>query len=51
LSGKTLRGKTLSGKTLSRTMARRSQTIRVQPEAPDTNMDFDQKTMRVDPKE
>jgi hypothetical protein len=48
LSGKTLKGKTLTGKTLSRTMARRSQTIKVQPEVPERNTDFDQKTMKVD---
>jgi len=48
LSGKTLKGKTMSGKTLSRTMARRSQTVKVQPEVPDKNVDFDQKTVKVD---
>jgi hypothetical protein len=48
LSGKTLRGKTLSGKTLSNTVARRSQTIKVQPEIPDSDPEIYQNTVKVD---
>jgi hypothetical protein len=51
LSGKTLRGKTLSGKTMSRTIAPKSQTIKVQPEVPERDAEFDQNTVKIDRKE
>ena len=51
LSGKTLPGKTLSGKTLSNTSSRRSQTIQVQPEIPDSDPGFTQNTIKPDRKE
>jgi len=51
ISGKTLSGKTLSGKTLANTNARRSQTIQVQPEIPDSDPGFTQNTVKVDRKE
>ena len=51
LSGKTLRGKTMSGKTLSRTVAPKSQTIKVQPEVSDKDPELDRNTIKIDRKE
>ena len=51
LSPKTLRGKTLSGKTYSSTQSRKSQTLKIQPEVPDSSDAFDQNTVKIDRKD
>ena len=51
MSGKTLKGKTLSGKDLSRTIAPKSQTIKVQPEVSEKDIGIDRNTKRIDRKE
>ena len=48
LTRKTLRGKTLSGKTQSGTLSPKSQTIKVQPQVPDSDDSFDQNTVKID---
>lgn len=50
LSGKTLKGKTMSGKTMARTIAPKSQTIKVQPEVSDKGPEIDQNTIKIDRK-
>ncbi|HTK26661.1 MAG TPA: hypothetical protein VL327_08890 [Pyrinomonadaceae bacterium] len=47
---KTISGKTMSGKTMSRTMARKSQTVKIQPEMPREQPEFDE-TKKIDRKE
>lgn len=47
---KTISGKTMSGKTLSRTMARKSQTVKIQPQMPKEQPEFDE-TIKIDRKE
>ena len=50
ISGKTMSGKTMSGKTMSRTLSRKSQSVRIQPETPREQPEFDE-TIKINRKE
>jgi hypothetical protein len=47
---KTISGKTMSGKTMSRTISRKSQTVKIQPEMIKDQPGFDEKTIKIDRK-
>ena len=47
---KTISGKTMSGKTMSRTISRKSQTVKIQPEMIKDKPGFDEKTIKIDRK-